>query len=73
MKKHKTVSLFECMEARYPVKGDVIYCRKGHKFIGIPPTIDRMAHGSKLRYLRCSTCPDLNYERMRYPDERGWL
>ena len=76
MKENKKRTLYECAYAR--VKGDVIYCAKGHPFSQRPGNeqidIARLAEGKQLSYGVCQECVD--FERIGPPlpsEERGWL
>ncbi|MBA7709816.1 hypothetical protein ES703_118742 [subsurface metagenome] len=70
-------SLYQCFHAK--VKGDYIYCAKGHHFVssrkvGIRTlSIDRLVRGAPLVFSMCQGCID--YEPMGEPilaEERGW-
>lgn len=70
-------ALYQCFHAK--VKGDYIYCAKGHHFVssrkvGIRTlSIDRLVTGAPLVFSMCQGCID--YEPMGGPipaEERGW-
>jgi hypothetical protein len=68
-------SLYQCFRAK--VKGDRIYCAKGHSFSKASDgTIHavRLVRGEPLELAACQEC--LDYDEMGLPipkDERGWL
>jgi len=76
MKETRKRTLYECSHAR--VKGDRIYCRKGHPLLARTDdgniNIIRLAQGEPLAFKVCQGCPD--YDCMGPPvppGERGWL
>lgn len=70
-------SLYECAHAR--VKGDRIYCAKGHPLQGKGERngsldIERLARGEPLIMSVCQDCADFESMGDRVPcEERGWL
>jgi len=69
------VSLYECFECK--VKGEDIYCAKGHH-LGSKQNgkvgLIRLARGDSLIFTFCQSCSD--FDRMGdpiAPQERGWL
>jgi hypothetical protein len=76
MKESKKRTLYECSHAR--VKGDTIYCDKGHQLVRRPENgrldIVRLARGSRLAFKTCQSCPDFDCMGPPVPpEERGWL
>ena len=76
MKESKKRTLYECFNAR--VKGECIYCRKGHHLCPRPGNghldITRLAKGSRLAFKPCQDCPDFDCMGPPVtPEERGWL
>ena len=68
-------TLYQCFHAR--VKGDHIFCAKGHKFnshrLDVELNINTLARGDPLALRVCQDCPD--FESMGEPvppEERGW-
>lgn len=56
----KKISLYSCMEARYPSDGSrFMYCRKGHKFGKRQGSILAFERGMPLEYSVCQGCPDI--------------
>ena len=70
-------SLYQCLHAK--VKGDCIYCAKGHPFVSRWKererlNIDQLVRGAPLVFSVCQGCID--YEPMGDPipaEERGWI
>lgn len=70
-------SLYMCYNAK--VKGDAIYCSKGHKLSNQTTkentiNIERLIRGEPLELTICQRCAD--YEYMGEPvtkEDRGWL
>ena len=76
MKETKKRTLYECSYAR--VKGDIIYCHKGHSLCLRPGNghldISRLARGQRLAFKACQSCPDFDCIGPPVPpEERGWL
>jgi hypothetical protein len=69
-------SLYDCYHAR--VRGNYIYCQKGHSLHdyngrNVPVNIQRLARGAPLVFSVCKKCAD--FEGMGEPlpsEERGW-
>jgi len=75
MKEEKR-TLYECSHAR--VKGERIYCRKGHPFFPPPGIahldIGRLAEGKRLAFKPCQACPDFDFMGPPVDEEdRGWI
>lgn len=69
------VSLYQCLNAK--VKGDKIYCAKGHSFNkkATDGTIHtrRLQRGTPLELAVCQSCEDYNNMGPPVPaKERGW-
>ncbi|MBN2238674.1 MAG: hypothetical protein JW712_02785 [Dehalococcoidales bacterium] len=76
MKEIEKRTLYECSNAR--VKGDRIYCAKGHRFLSKSQDggvgIGRLASGKQLAFQVCQSCPDFDEMGPPVPvKERGWL
>ena len=76
MKETKKRTLYECSHAR--VKGDWIYCQKGHPTSSKPGNgrlnISRLARGQRLAFGVCQGCLDFDCMGLPVPpEERGWL
>ena len=76
MKESKRRTLYECANAL--VKGETIYCDKGHKLCLRPGNghvdISRLARGKRLAFKICQGCPDFDFMGLPVPPtERGWL
>jgi len=76
MKEKEKRSLYDCFQAK--VKGDRIYCTKGHKFETSPDgssAISRLVRGQPLEFTTCQDCPD--FEQMDggkvLKEDRGWM
>jgi len=52
------ISLYDCLNARYPKEGEYIYCLKGHKLGNGKIHIRQM--GRKLVFKVCQECKDFN-------------
>ena len=75
MKEEKR-TLYECSHAC--VRGERIYCRKGHPFFPPPGfahlDIGRLAEGKRLAFKPCQACADFDCIGLPVPpEERGWL
>lgn len=71
MKKKQKRSLYQCFHAK--VKGDIIYCKKGHQLHPHNVYLLRLIRGSPLELEVCQSCED--YDKMGPPvppAERGW-
>jgi len=64
------ISLYECMNTR--IRNNHIVCTEGHHLGKWHIHIRQVARGDKLICNACQNCPDVDYEPMRYPNERGW-
>ena len=64
-------NLYECHNARVGKDG-YIYCYKGHRLGGNNTHIRHLKRGDRLTCRTCQGCPDVDFERMEYPNERGW-
>ena len=53
-------SLYQCLEARYPVDNEYIYCGKGHKLGNRNVHVRQVIRGDKLVYKVCQECKDFN-------------
>ena len=77
MKETKKRTLYECSNAR--VKGNAIYCIKGHPLQNKPGNnghidVERLANGKRLAFGICQDCADFDCNGEPVPpEERGWL
>ena len=76
MKETKKRTLYECAHAR--VKGESIYCFKGHSLYPRSGNghldIRRLARGQRLALSVCQDCPEFDLMGPPVPpEERGWL
>lgn len=51
-------TLYDCLEAQWPINGEYIYCRKGHKLGDGRIHIRRVDRGDKLICRACQVCKD---------------
>jgi len=71
-------SLYQCSHARFPIKGDRIYCDKGHSLSRISRkdgtiSVVRLARGEPLELTVCQLCRDFDELGPPVPrEERGW-
>ena len=71
-------SLYQCFNARFPIKGDRIYCDKGHSLLRISRkdgtiSVVRLARGEPLELTVCQLCRDFDELGPPVPrEERGW-
>ena len=66
-------SLYQCLNAKYPIKGKRLRCSKGHD-LSLNASVLALGRGRPLVIKRCQNC--LDYDEMGPPvppDERGWL
>ena len=71
MKEQKGRSLYQCFNTK--VKGEKLYCSKGHEFPILKTSIQALARGAPLIFSCCQNCED--YDEMGPPipaNERGW-
>jgi len=76
MKETKKRTLYECAHAR--VKGESIYCFKGHSLYPRSGNghldISRLDRGQRLALNVCQDCPEFDSMGPPVPpEERGWL
>lgn len=56
----KVRSLYDCLQAKYPSKGEYIYCAKGHKLGQGNISKSRIDQEDKLIFKVCQLCRDFS-------------
>jgi len=52
------ISLYDCLNARYPIRDEYIYCSKGYKLGNGNVHIRQLDRGDKLVCTICQRCED---------------
>ncbi len=70
----RKISLYECMNTAYPTDDEgLVTCRVEHQLGMGNISARQVKRGQPLECTSCQGCKDIDYNKMEYQSERGWV